>query len=132
VQQPDKTASQYYATRLEAYDEMYAGEGHLPPGWQPLLAELDHLGKEGLERRRQEAQRLLRENGVTFNIHDGARGAARPWQLDPIPLFISADEWTAIEAGLVQRAELLNLILADLYGPQLLLKQGGAAAGADL
>ena len=29
-----------------------------------------------------------------------------------------------IEAGLVQRAELLNLILADLYGPQALLKQG--------
>ena len=117
-------ATQYYATRLEAYDEMYAGEGRLLPHWQPLMQELEHLGKDGLERRRQEAQRLLRENGVTFNIHDGLRGAARPWQLDPIPLFISADEWTRIEAGLVQRAELLNLILTDLYGPQLLLNQG--------
>ncbi len=117
-------ATQFYATKLEAYDEMYAGEGRLLPHWQPLMQELEHLGKEGLERRRQEAQRLLRENGVTFNIHDGLRGAARPWQLDPIPLFISADEWARIEAGLVQRAELLNLILADLYGPQLLLKEG--------
>lgn len=125
--QPDEAASgaiQFYATRLESYDEMYAGAGELLPHWQPLMKELDLLGREGLERRRQEAQRLLRENGVTFNIHDGLRGAARPWQLDPVPLFISADEWTVIEAGLVQRAELLNLILADLYGSQRLLAEG--------
>jgi uncharacterized circularly permuted ATP-grasp superfamily protein/uncharacterized alpha-E superfamily protein len=49
---------------------------------------------------------------------------ARPWELDPIPLFISAEEWSIIEAGLVQRAELLNLVLADIYGPQQLLKEG--------
>ena len=118
------SVSQFYATRLEGYDEMYAGEGQLLPHWQGLMQELDQLGREGLERRRHEAQRLLRENGVTFNVQNGAGGSARPWQLDPIPLFISADEWAVIEAGLVQRAELLNLILADLYGPQALLKQG--------
>jgi uncharacterized circularly permuted ATP-grasp superfamily protein/uncharacterized alpha-E superfamily protein len=127
VPQPAETlpgsVSQFYATKLGAYDEMFAGEGQLLPHWQTLMRELDQLGREGLERRRQEAQRLLRENGVTFNVHNGLRGAARPWQLDPIPLFISADEWTVIEAGLMQRAELLNLILADLYGPQALLKQ---------
>lgn len=116
--------TQFYATRLEAYDEMYADEGQLLPHWQGLMQELDHLGREGLERRRLEAQRQLRENGVTFNVHDGLRGGTRPWQLDPIPLLISEDEWTVIEAGLVQRAELLNLVLADLYGPQSLLKQG--------
>ncbi|MGW8311958.1 MAG: circularly permuted type 2 ATP-grasp protein [Desulfuromonadales bacterium] len=116
--------SQFYATRLDTYDEMYAGQGRLLPHWEALTRELDQLGSEGLERRRQEAQRLLRENGVTFNIYDGLRGAARPWQLDPIPLFISAGEWDVIEAGLMQRAELLNRIFVDLYGPQLLLKQG--------
>ncbi|MHB1398289.1 MAG: circularly permuted type 2 ATP-grasp protein [Trichloromonadaceae bacterium] len=120
---PGSTA-QCYATQLEGYDEMYAGEGRMLPHWQPLMDELANLGLEGLERRRQEAQRLLRENGVTFNIHDGLRGAARPWHLDPIPLFISEDEWAVIEAGLEQRAELLNLLFNDIYGPQLLLKQG--------
>jgi len=116
--------TQFYATKLEAYDEMYAGEGQLQPHWQALTQELDQLGREGLEHRRQEAQRLLRENGVTFNIYDGLRGTSRPWQLDPIPLFISEEEWTQIEAGLMQRAELLNLVLTDIYGPQKLLKEG--------
>ena len=77
------SVSQFYATRLEGYDEMYAGEGQLLPHWQALMQELDQLGREGLERRRHEAQRLLRENGVTFNVQDGAARlraalAARP------------------------------------------------------
>ncbi len=116
--------TQFYSTRLEAYDEMYAGEGLLLPHWQSLMRELDQLGREGLERRHQEAQRLLRENGVTFNTYDGLRGESRPWQLDPIPLLISSEEWAVIEAGLVQRAELLNLILSDIYGSQRLLTEG--------
>jgi len=128
VEQSDNQISgqiaQFYAPRLEAYDEMYAGEGRILPHWQALMRELDQLGREGLERRNQEAQRLLRENGVTFNIYDGLHGMARPWQLDPIPLFISNEEWSVIETGLVQRAELLNLILNDIYGSQQLLKEG--------
>jgi uncharacterized circularly permuted ATP-grasp superfamily protein len=36
----------------------------------------------------------------------------------------SAAEWNALEAGLIQRAHLLNCILADLYGPQQLLRGG--------
>ncbi len=128
MQQTSKSTSgavaQFYATRLDGHDEMYSGKGSLLPHWEALTRELDQLGSEGLERRHQEAQRLLRENGVTFNIYDGLRGTARPWQLDPIPLFISSEEWTAIEAGLKQRAELLNLIFVDLYGPQKLLREG--------
>ncbi len=119
------TLVQGYATRLETYDEMYANADSILPHWQPLMEELARLGTEGLERRRQEAQRLMRENGVTFNIHDGLGGTARPWHLDPIPLFISEQEWNGIQAGLEQRAELLNLLFNDIYGPQRLLRQGG-------
>jgi len=116
--------SQSYTTQLAGYDEMYAGEGLLLPHWQVLMDELEQLGQEGLVLRQQEADRLLRENGVTFNIFDGMRGEARTWQLDSIPLFISDEEWCVIEAGLVQRAELLNMVLRDLYGPQRLIKEG--------
>ncbi len=48
----------------------------------------------------------------------------RPWNLDAIPLLISPNEWRELEAGLIQRARLLNWILADLYGPQKLLRGG--------
>jgi uncharacterized circularly permuted ATP-grasp superfamily protein/uncharacterized alpha-E superfamily protein len=117
--------TQHYATRLAGHDEMHAGEGAPLPHWQPLLDEIGRLGRDGLKRRELEVQRLLRENGVTFNVLDSTRGTAtHPWQLDPIPLLIDETEWTSIEAGLVQRTELLNLILADLYGPQRLLKEG--------
>lgn len=125
---PDKLStipiSQHYAMRLDGYDEMHADQGRMLPHWQILKREIEHLGRDGLLRRHREAQRLLRENGVTFNVINGPRGTPRPWQLDPLPLLISADEWDVIEAGMVQRAELLNLILADLYGPQNLLREG--------
>ena len=128
VEQPaprkSESITQFYATRLEAYDEMFSGDGLLQPHWQSLMDELDQLGREGLVRRHQEAQRMLRENGVTFNIYDGVHESSRPWQIDPIPLVIGAEEWTTLEAGLIQRAELLNLILKDVYGAQNLLKEG--------
>ena len=48
----------------------------------------------------------------------------RPWQVDPIPLVLPADEWEAISSGIEQRAELLNRVLSDLYGAQTLMKSG--------
>src|SRR5258706_2069667 len=46
----------------------------------------------------------------------------RPWQLDPIPLLIGAAEWRSLEAALIQRATLINRVLADCYGPQELIR----------
>jgi uncharacterized circularly permuted ATP-grasp superfamily protein len=46
----------------------------------------------------------------------------RAWKLDPIPFLIHESEWKTIEKGLQQRAHLLDLIIKDIYGPQLLLK----------
>ncbi len=115
---------QYYATQLGIYDEMYATNNKPLPYWERFMAALDVMGTEKLELRRREAQRLLRENGVTYNVYGDSQNLTRPWQLDPIPLLISSEEWQVIEKGLKQRAELLNLILKDLYGKQLLLKAG--------
>ena len=57
----------------------------------------------------REARRLLRENGVTYNVYDDPQRTERLWPLDPIPLLLTSAEWSAIEQGLVQRAELLEL-----------------------
>ncbi|WP_411726244.1 circularly permuted type 2 ATP-grasp protein [Methyloglobulus sp.] len=116
--------TQYYATQLGIYDEMYATENKALPYWERFMGALEAMGSEKLELRRHEAQRLLRENGVTYNVYGDAQKLTRPWLLDPVPLLISSEEWLVIEAGLKQRAELLNLILKDIYGKQSLLKKG--------
>ncbi len=116
--------AQYYATRLGIYDEMYATENKALPHWERFMGALDAMGSENLELRRREAQRLLRENGVTYNVYGDSQKLTRPWRLDPVPLLISSEEWLIIEAGLKQRAELLDLILKDIYGKQSLLKKG--------
>ncbi len=116
--------SQYYATQLGIYDEMYATENKVLPYWERFMTALESMGSEKLEARRREAQRLLRENGVTYNVYGDSQNLTRPWRLDPVPLLISSEEWAVIEAGLKQRAELLDLILKDIYGKQNLLKKG--------
>lgn len=115
---------QYYETRLGVYDEMVATEHKVLPYWERFIKALETMGSAEIDRRRREAQRLLRENGVTYNVYGDAQKLTRPWRLDPIPLLISSEEWSVIEAGLKQRAALLDLILKDIYGGQTLLKKG--------
>jgi uncharacterized circularly permuted ATP-grasp superfamily protein/uncharacterized alpha-E superfamily protein len=116
--------TQYYATQLGIYDEMYATENKALPYWERFMGALEAMGSEKLELRRREAQRLLRENGVTYNVYGDSQNLTRPWRLDPVPLLISSEEWSVIETGLKQRAALLDLILKDIYGKQNLLKKG--------
>ncbi len=116
--------TQFYLTELGIYDEMYAAENKVLPHWERFMAALDSMGRDKLELRRREAQRLLRENGVTYNVYGDSQNLTRPWRLDPIPMLVSSDEWSVIETGLKQRAELLDLIFKDLYGKQQLLKKG--------
>jgi len=116
--------AQFYATQLGVYDEMVAKERKVLPYWERFMDAIATLGSEQLELRRREAQRLLRENGVTYNVYGDTQKLTRPWRLDPVPLLISSEDWSLIEAGLKQRAELLNLILKDIYGKQQLLKKG--------
>jgi uncharacterized circularly permuted ATP-grasp superfamily protein/uncharacterized alpha-E superfamily protein len=105
-----------------SYDELYASPGVPRPDWQRYITSLNELGAEELSRRWQTARERIRENGVTYNVYGDPRGTERPWNLDAIPFLISAEEWGKLEAGLVQRARLLNRILIDLYGPQRLLR----------
>jgi uncharacterized circularly permuted ATP-grasp superfamily protein/uncharacterized alpha-E superfamily protein len=106
------------------WDEMRAADGALRPHWQYLIDTLRQLGRGGIETRWREAHRLIRDNGVTYNLHGDPRGMSRPWELDPLPLLLRGEEWAELERGLIQRAELLNAVLLDLYGPRKLIRQG--------
>jgi uncharacterized circularly permuted ATP-grasp superfamily protein/uncharacterized alpha-E superfamily protein len=103
---------------------MCSADGGIRSHWHYLVRALNDMGSLELQRRREEAWRLIRENDVTYNIYGDPGGMGRPWKLDLVPLLIESEEWRTIEAGLMQRAELLNLVLADLYGPRDLLRKG--------
>ncbi len=92
--------------------------------WAGLMQTLKDLGPAELALRWERAARRIRENGVTYNIYGDPQGASRPWQIDIIPLLLPAEEWRTIEAGVIQRAKLLTLLLQDLYGEQKLLAGG--------
>jgi uncharacterized circularly permuted ATP-grasp superfamily protein len=113
-----------YQAPTGSYDELCAAPQQPRPHWEYLIRSLEALGPQELVRREQEVRRLLRENGVTYNVYSDARGEGRPWALDLLPVLLTSQEWRDIERGLIQRAELYNLILADLYGPRKLIKEG--------
>ena len=85
---------------------------------------LDSLGVEELTRRWEQARRLIHDNGVTYNVYGDPQGMQRPWELDAVPLVIAPEEWERLAAALVQRVQVLNALLADVYGPQKLLSTG--------
>lgn len=113
-----------YQPTSGAYDEMFEDNGTTRRHWQPFMDALNRVGCEDLERYRLEVMRILRENGIAYNIHGNAQGVHRNWRLDIIPILFSREEWAALEAGLRQRARLLDMILSDLYGPGMLIKEG--------
>src|SRR5271154_6990542 len=105
------------------FDEMAATPGILRAHCEKFVGSLESLGREELAARWEGARRNIRDNGVTYNVYRDPQGMDRPWELDMVPLLLPPSEWSRIEAGLVQRARLLNLILADLYGPQRLVRE---------
>ncbi len=106
------------------YDEMVAADGCLRPHWQQFIAGLESMTDGELERRWRLAGRLLHENGLTYTADLDADRSERPWDLDFVPVVIGEAEWRFLEEALIQRARLLELVLADLYGPQQLLRDG--------
>ena len=111
-----------YKEHINSYDEVIDQNGQVKPYWQKLFDTLESIGLEELELRNQEIKKKLRENGVTYNVYDNNNEPNRAWKLDPIPFLIHKSEWETIEKGLKQRAHLYDLILKDIYGPQLLIK----------
>jgi uncharacterized circularly permuted ATP-grasp superfamily protein/uncharacterized alpha-E superfamily protein len=107
---------------LGRYDEMLDRDGNVRPHWRRLVAAFGAMPPEEYQHHRDSALRLVRENGVTYNVYDEAAGSARLWELDIAPFVVSADDWSAIEAAVAQRARLANAILRDIYGEQRLLR----------
>jgi len=114
---------EHYRLMDGAYDELTAAPDVLRAHCETFVNSLESLGRDELAVRWERARRNIRDNGVTYNVYRDPQGMDRPWELDMIPLLLPPAEWSQIEASLVQRAHLLNLVLADLYGPQRLVRE---------
>jgi len=106
------------------YDEMLTAEGKVRDHWGLAGRVIDELGIAELLQRNHETRRLLDDDGVTYNVYGDDVSIPTPWALDPLPVLVSSQEWASIDRAVVQRAQLLNLILADLYGRRDLLRRG--------
>lgn len=113
-----------YRTSQSCYDELLDSSGEMREHWQFLIQSLESMGISELQQRSSEVQRLLQENGVSYNQLDDPAGHERIWPLDFIPFLLTSQEWSKIERGVIQRAELFSLLLKDLYGDRTVLREG--------
>ncbi len=107
-----------------SHDEIVDANGMIRPYWGNIVAELDELGTDELLQRQTATIGALDHDGVTYNSANDGSLSRRRWQLDALPTIIPEQEWNQTEVGFIQRAELLNLVLSDLYGERRLLSSG--------
>jgi len=111
-----------YALDESSYDEMFAKAGNIRPLYSALVKRLNDFGVSEFAARQRMVELLLRNQGVTFTVYSDAAGIEKVFPFDPIPRLVTAEDWSVVERGLIQRTEALNLFLADIYGPQHILE----------
>ena len=106
------------------YDEMLHADGSPRAGARLLKECIEGLPDGELLARQAAAERLLLQNGITFNVYSDSAATEKIFPFDIIPRIIEADEWQWIEKGLKQRVYALNLFIDDIYHDQKILKDG--------
>jgi uncharacterized circularly permuted ATP-grasp superfamily protein/uncharacterized alpha-E superfamily protein len=106
------------------HDEMVDAEGRVRSHWRPVVSALAGLGRDEIARRFAAADRHLRDSGVFYRVHEDPTGTERPWPLSHVPMILDATEWRFLKDGLIERARLLETVLADAYGDGALVRDG--------
>ena len=106
----------------EFFDEMYAAGGDVRPHYRSLVERLGTLPLPEFDRRRAAIDLAFLRRGITFTVYNDSEGTERIFPFDLIPRIIPAQEWSRLEAGLIQRITALNLFLHDLYHDQKIIK----------
>ncbi len=114
----------HYLAAPDGFDEMLDAAKAPRTHWRAMLDHLAHEAPAIMRQRQELVQRQVRENGVSYNVAADAHGRQRPWDLNVLPLIVPHEEWSGIEAAVIQRATLLNKILGDVYGKQEMLREG--------
>lgn len=106
-----------------AFDEMFAklDKSSQPrESYKDLYNALAQMTQEELRGRTEALASSYLAQGVTFDF----AGEERPFPLDAVPRVIESDDWARVEAGVAQRVKVLEMLLADVYGPQNSVRDG--------
>lgn len=123
---------------MRQFDEMYSRlpasgqEGEVREHYLAYARWLQGQAPQTMAARREEAEMIFRRVGITFAVYGDKDvdantdegGTERLIPFDLIPRVIAAQEWTSMEAGLVQRVTALNRFIHDVYHDQDILKAG--------
>ena len=123
-EEPAKARTAGYHALPGAADEMLDAEGNIRPVWQSFVSALDRLSDHDLHERFARADRYLRDAGVFYRAYGASGSSERAWPFSHIPVLIDEKEWTVLAEGLVQRANLLEAVVADIYSDNKLVEQG--------
>jgi uncharacterized circularly permuted ATP-grasp superfamily protein/uncharacterized alpha-E superfamily protein len=107
-----------------AFDELLDQSGAVRAHWRKFITALSELSAAERSSRADRLNRRVREMGIAHDIFADPASPGKRWDVDLVPLIFSSAEWQPLEAALVQRARLFNAILADVYGPQRLMREG--------
>ena len=113
-----------YQTEPGVADELRDSAGALRPVWADFTRHLASLPPAAVADRFRRGNQYLRDAGVFYRKYGADSADERDWPLSPIPVLLRGQDWDVIASGLVQRAELLEQIVADLYGPANLIRDG--------
>ena len=111
------------ARKGAAFDEMFAKldkSSNPRESYKDLYNALAQMTQEELRGRTEALASSYLAQGVTFDF----AGEERPFPLDAIPRVIESDDWTRVEKGVAQRVKVLEMLLADVYGPQHAVRDG--------
>ncbi|MDZ7925277.1 MAG: circularly permuted type 2 ATP-grasp protein [Marinagarivorans sp.] len=113
-----------YVPRAGTADEIFDSHGIIKEHWQYLLNSLTEMGSKAFADRQHKAQRILRDDGATYNVYSEKTKVDDAWKLDLVPSLITSQDWAQMEVALLERAELFNFLLKDIYGSRDLIRTG--------
>lgn len=105
-------------------DELVDAKGVMRPAWGRLISHLSALTPAEAGDAFARGERHLADSGVFFRKYGDKSGAGRDWPFSPVPVILPDAEWRTIEVGLIQRADLMEAVAADVYGTNRLVKEG--------
>lgn len=119
---PSRNRMDDYAPPPGYFDEYLDAKGRPRAHWEKIAGLLGRIDDDSWTRRQRQLERLIHDNGITYNVYGDETADHRPWSMDMVPLVLTAAEIAKLEGALSQRAHLLNLALGDVYGRQTLLQ----------